>query len=155
VDFLRSSDDVKIMIIGDGPRKQYFVKKTEAYGLQEHIIFTEYIPHADMPGLLKLARVGVNYMAPSMANQYRASIKVREYLAAGLSVVCNPVGEAEIFKDFVTFCSNLEEYPEAIRKVLDVRAQNKVRKAQEFVEIHYSWPPIVRDFLSYLVDSPK
>jgi glycosyltransferase involved in cell wall biosynthesis len=90
-----------------------------------------------------------------MANQYRASIKVREYLAAGLSVVCNPVGEAEIFKDFVTFCSNLEEYPEAISKTLAVKDQDRVRAAQEFVAAEYSWPPIVKDFLSYLADFSK
>jgi glycosyltransferase involved in cell wall biosynthesis len=155
VNFQRSCDDVKILVIGDGSRRQDFVNKVKAQGLQERIIFTGYIPHSDMPGVLKLAEVGINYMTPIKANQCRASIKVREYLAAGLNVVCNPVGEAEIFKDHVTFCTSLEEFPEAIREALAVKDQDRVRAAQEFVAAEYSWPPIVEDFLTYLAGSAK
>ena len=155
VDFLRNYDDVRILVIGDGARKQYFVNQVEAYGLQERIIFTGYIPHVDMPRVLRLARVGINYMVPSKANQCRASIKVREYLAAGLNVVCNPVGDVEIFADYASFCSSLEEFPEAITKALEVKAQDRVSAAQEFVKLNYSWPLIVEDFLTYLMDSGK
>jgi glycosyltransferase involved in cell wall biosynthesis len=155
VDFLKSRDDVKVLVIGEGTRKQYFINKAEAYGLQERIIFTGYIPHADMPGVLRLAKVGVNYMAPTKANQCRASIKVREYLAAGLNVVCNPVGDAENFKDYITFCSDLDELPEAIRKALAVKIQDRARAAQEFVAINYSWPSLVENFLAYLIGTHK
>lgn len=155
VDFLRSSDDAKILVIGDGVRRQDFVNKVKAQGLQERVIFAGYVPHADMPGVLKLAKVGINYMAPTRANQCRASIKVREYLAAGLRVVCNPVGDAEIFTDYVTFCNTLEEFPQAISKSLAVKDQARVRAAQEFVAAEYSWPPIVKDFLTYIVGAAK
>jgi glycosyltransferase involved in cell wall biosynthesis len=92
-------------------------------------------------------------MAPTRANQCRASIKVREYLAAGLSVVCNPVGDTEIFKDYVTFCSSIEEFPEAMSKALEERTPDSVKAAQRFVELHYSWPHLIEDFLSYLRNS--
>ena len=69
-----------------------------------------------MPGVLKLGTVGINYMAPTKANQCRASIKVREYMAAGLNVVCNPVGDGEVFKDHVILCERIEEFPAAIKK---------------------------------------
>ncbi|MGD8253307.1 MAG: glycosyltransferase [Syntrophobacterales bacterium] len=153
VDFLKGRDDIKILVIGDGVRRQYFVKEVEASGLHERMVFAGYIPHADMPGVLKLAKVGINYMAPTRANQCRASIKVREYLAAGLSVVCNPVGDTEIFKDYVTFCSSIEEFPEAMSKALEERTPDSVKAAQRFVELHYSWPHLIEDFLSYLRNS--
>ena len=153
VDFLKGRDDVKVLVIGDGVRRPYFVKEIEAYGLQERMVFAGYIPHADMPGVLKLAKVGINYMAPTRANQCRASIKVREYLAAGLSVVCNPVGDAEIFEDYVTFCSSIEEFPDAMSKALEGRTQDRVKAAQRFVELHYSWPRLIEDFLTYLGNS--
>lgn len=155
VNLLRSCEDVKILIIGDGPRKQYFVKEVEAHGLQEHIIFAGYIPHADMAGVLKLAKVGINYMAPTKANQCRASIKVREYLAAGLNVVCNPVGDAEIFQDYVVLCPAIEEFPDAIRGALEINNHEMIREAQAFVENRYSWPSLVEDFLAYLMDTHK
>jgi len=153
VDFLNGRDDVKVLVIGDGVRRPYFVREVQAYGLQERMVFAGYIPHADMPGVLKLAKVRINYMAPSRANQCRASIKVREYLAAGLSVVCNPVGDAEIFEDYITFCSSIEEFPDAMSKALAGRTQESVETAQRFVEFHYSWPRLIEDFLTYLMRS--
>jgi glycosyltransferase involved in cell wall biosynthesis len=144
-----------VLVIGSGIRKPDFIKKVEAQGLQERIIFTGYIPHAHMPGVLKLGTVGINYMAPTKANQCRASIKVREYMAAGLNVVCNPVGDGEIFKDHLILCERIEEFPAAIIKALDVQGQNKAKEAQRFVERNYSWPRLVEDFLAHLMDSQK
>jgi glycosyltransferase involved in cell wall biosynthesis len=155
VDFLKGRNDVKVLVIGDGVRRQYFVKEVEAYGLQERMVFAGYIPHADMPGVLKLAKVGINYMARTRANQCRASIKVREYLAAGLSVVCNPVGDAEIFEDYVTLCSSIQEFPDAMSKALERRTQDRVKAAQRFLELHYSWPRLIEDLLAYLGSSPS
>lgn len=153
--FLQTSEDSAILVIGDGARKRDFVRDVKAHGLHKRIIFTGHIPHTDMPGVLKLADVGINYMAPTKANQCRATIKVREYLAAGLKVVCNPVGDTETFKSYVTLCSRIQEFPEAIREALDMKNQDKTREAQEFVASNYSWPPLVKDFLSYLLDAHR
>jgi glycosyltransferase involved in cell wall biosynthesis len=153
VDFLKGRDDVKVLVIGDGVRRPHFVREVEAHGLRERMVFAGYIPHADMPGVLKLAKVGINYMAPTRANQCRASIKVREYLAAGLSVVCNPVGDTEIFADYVTLCSSIEEFPDAMSTALAGRTPDSVEAAQRFVEFHYSWPRLIEDFLTYLMHS--
>ena len=152
-DLVGTCENVKILVIGDGSRKPYFVNRVEAYGLQERIVFTGYLPHDDMPMVLKLAKVGINYMAPSRANQSRASIKVREYLAAGLQVVCNPVGDAETFKDYVTLCSRIEEFPGAIRQALEERNPESAMAAQKFVERNFSWPHLVEDFLKHLENS--
>jgi glycosyltransferase involved in cell wall biosynthesis len=150
VDFLRSSDDAKILVIGDGVRRQAVVNEVKAQGLQERIIFAGYIPHSDMPGVLKLAKVGINYMTPTKANQCRASIKVREYLAVGLSVVCNTVGEAELFKEYVTLCSTIEEFPAAMRQALIRQDLDGSRRGQDFVKKTFSWPLLVEDFVEYL-----
>jgi glycosyltransferase involved in cell wall biosynthesis len=106
-----------------------------------------------MPMVLKLAKVGINYMAPTRANQSRASIKVREYLAAGLRVVCNPVGDAETFKDYITLCTRIEEFPGAIGKALEEKNPESAQEAQKFVERNFSWPQLVEDFLSQLQNS--
>jgi len=151
--FVGKREKVKILVIGDGSRKPYFVNRVEAYGLQERIIFTGYLDHAEMPTVLKLAKVGINYMAPTRANQARASIKVREYLAAGLNVVCNPVGDAETFKDYVTLCSGIEEFPAAIGKALGEKDPESAREAQRFVERNFSWPHLVEDLLDHLINS--
>jgi glycosyltransferase involved in cell wall biosynthesis len=115
------------------------------------MFFTGYVNHAEMPSLLKLAKVGINYMAPTQANQCRASIKVREYLAAGLNVVCNPVGDTEVFGDHVTFCFTLKDYPGAIRKALELKTQERISSAQAFLEASYSWPNLIEDFLAHVM----
>jgi glycosyltransferase involved in cell wall biosynthesis len=153
IDFVGQSENVKILVIGDGSRKPYYVNRVKAYGLRKRIIFTGYLDHEDMPMVLKLAKVGINYMAPTRANQCRASIKVREYLAAGLNVVCNPVGDAEMFKDYVTLCTRIEEFPDAMRKALKENNPERVKEAQTFVERNFSWPHLIEDFLSHLENS--
>jgi glycosyltransferase involved in cell wall biosynthesis len=155
ISFLRKCEDTKILVIGDGTRRGEFSRDVETHGLQERLIFTGYLPHSDMAGVLKLARVGINYMAPTRANECRASIKVREYLAAGLNVVCNPIGDAEIFNDYVILCSRIEDFPEGIRKAFQGKNEARIRAAQQFVEKNYSWRPIIRDFLAYLTDFSK
>jgi glycosyltransferase involved in cell wall biosynthesis len=92
-------------------------------------------------------------MAPTRANQSRASIKVREYLAAGLNVVCNPVGDAETFKDYVTLCTRIEDFPGAIGKALEENNPENAKEARKFVERNFSWPHLVEDFLSHLRNS--
>ena len=152
-DFVAKYETVKILVIGGGSRKPYFENRVAAYGLQKRIIFAGQLPHTHMPMVLKLAKVGINYMAPSRANHCRASIKVREYLAAGLKVVCNPVGDAETFKDYVTLCRRIEEFPGAILQALGENNPEKAREAQKFVERNFSWPHLVEDLLSHLVNS--
>jgi glycosyltransferase involved in cell wall biosynthesis len=155
ISFLRKYHDTKILVIGDGTKRAEFFRDVEAHGLQERLIFTGYLPHSDMPGVLKLAQVGINYMVPTRANECRASIKVREYLAAGLNVVCNPTGDAEIFKDYITLCSSIEDFPEAIRMAFQGKNEARIKAGQQFVETNYSWRPIVKDFLAYLADFSK
>jgi glycosyltransferase involved in cell wall biosynthesis len=150
IKFLQEYDDAKILVIGDGSKREHFRREVKARGLQRRMIFTGYVPHGDMPGILKLARVGINYMAPSWANQCRASIKIREYLAAGLSVVCNTVGDAELFKDYVTLCSSVEEFPAAMRQALTRQNLESSRRGQEFVIKTFSWPCLVESFVEYL-----
>jgi hypothetical protein len=89
-------------------------------------------------------------MAPTWANQCRASIKIREYLAAGLRVICNRVGDAELFKDYVTLCSNIEEFPAAMHQALIKQDLDSSRRGQEFVQRTFSWPPLVKGFVEYL-----
>ena len=148
--FLEEYDDAKILLTGDGSRREHIRREVEARGLQKRMIFTGYIPHGDMPGILKLARVGINYMAPTLANQCRASIKIREYLAAGLNVVCNAVGDSELFKDYVTLCSTVEDFPAAMRQGLIRQNWDSSRRGQEFVKSTFSWPSLVEGFVEYL-----
>ena len=153
IQLLRSCENIKILVIGDGQRRERFARKVEENGMQGRIVFTGYVPHSEIPAILKLARVGINYMAPTLANQCRASIKLREYLAAGLKVVCNPVGDAEIFKNHLTLCSAIEDFPAAIKQTLAEGNRDGAAKAQRFIESNYSWPSIIKSFLTYLNDT--
>jgi len=153
VEFLNGSHDVKVLVVGDGIKKQHLVGRVAAHGLKERVIFTGYVPHSDMPGVLKLANIGLNYMAPTLANQCRASIKIREYLAAGLQVVSNPVGEAEVFKDYVTLCPRIEDFPKAMKEMLQEGSAARNKKASAFLARNFSWSFLVKDFLNHVFNS--
>jgi glycosyltransferase involved in cell wall biosynthesis len=153
IEFLGGCDDAQVLVVGDGIKKQHFIGQVAAHGLQERVIFTGYVPHSDMPGVLKLAKVGLNYMAPTLANQCRASIKIREYLAAGLQVVSNPVGETEVFKDYVTLCPRIEDFPKAMKMVLQEGSVARIENVRKFLGGNFSWPLLVEEFLNRVSSS--
>ncbi len=89
---------LQVTCIGKGPRWKLAKEAAVLAGIEDHIDFVGRVPHADVPGLLANADIGV---APFAPDQFRAlelgwfwsPIKIFEYLAAGLPVVTADIHE--------------------------------------------------------------
>ena len=80
----RLVNDVVLMLIGDGPLKNYIENKARDLDFKPGLIlFIGKVPHSDIPSYLKMADVGV---IPA-TNDFRSPIKMFEYMAMGLPVV--------------------------------------------------------------------
>jgi glycosyltransferase involved in cell wall biosynthesis len=80
--------DVHLDVIGDGPAYSRFMKLVEQNDMKGKISFLGYINHKKLEQELGKYVVGLAiYSGKDSWNYYRDSMKIREYLAAGIPVV--------------------------------------------------------------------
>jgi glycosyltransferase involved in cell wall biosynthesis len=144
----RTRDDVLLLVAGGGSLLQHFHRKTRELGLAGRVVFAGHVSHARMAAVMNLARAAVNYAPPeSRASRYRASVKVREYLATGLPVATNVVGS-----DLVAFLPFLEVFEAnstegfalAVERALARGYHNEAKRA---LAADWAWEVVVARFL--------
>lgn len=141
--------DVRINIIGDGVKRKEFERLSANEGLTDNIHFHGWVTHEDLPALLAQNWVGINYMKPSFTNQCRAVLKIREYLAVGLQVVCNDVGDVGLFDKFIHVESSLSLYENKICELLSEKYDYN-NQGRLFINDNFKWKEIVDDFLWHI-----
>ncbi|MGH7888749.1 MAG: glycosyltransferase, partial [Candidatus Binatia bacterium] len=135
--------DCVLLIIGGGPLLGHFRKMAVEMGLAGRVQFTGEIAHADVPRHFAWGEIALLYMTPRLVNEYRCSLKLREYFAAGLKVVSNDVGELSEYAHLIYQTgSGLGEFAAMIVRVLDGFDDGRQKVAQEFVREQLDWPQI-------------
>jgi glycosyltransferase involved in cell wall biosynthesis len=95
--------EARVLVVGDG-RNRAALEEVAARDLPRGFVrFAGPVPHRDVAGYYALGDVALNYLEDNEANRHRASIKVREALAAGLPVVTSRTPDSERFAEFVRF----------------------------------------------------
>jgi glycosyltransferase involved in cell wall biosynthesis len=93
----------KLLVVGDGRHRARLEALAARLLPEGFAVFVGAVPHRDVAAYYALADVALNYLEAKEANLYRASIKVREALAAGVPVVASRTPDAERFAAFVRF----------------------------------------------------
>jgi len=86
-------------------------------------------------------------MRPAEVNQCRAILKIREYLACGLDVVCNNVGDVELFRGYIHVEPDIDAMFRTVASLLCNPARRN-REAIDFIRREFNWSSIVADFES-------
>jgi glycosyltransferase involved in cell wall biosynthesis len=84
--FLRSGlarENVKVLLIGDGPAMPDLRSFVEEQGMQNSVVFAGPVPHGAAPPYLDL----VDIAAQPAANEYCCPMKILEYMALGKPIV--------------------------------------------------------------------
>lgn len=150
--------NIKLLIIGGGSHLHEHQKMAGDMGIRENVVFTDYISHNQVPRYLALGDVALNYYEPNEANKYRAPIKIREYLALSIPVVCNLEGDTHLFSKYVWSFHNSKEYQEQTIRALNEPDKSKLEAGREFIAQNYDWAKIVPEFekaLRELLESGK
>jgi len=79
---ISKSDNVKLVIFGDGPEKESLTNLTKSLGIDDLVFFTGKIPHDDLPILLSACQI---YITASLTEMH--SISMLEAMASGLPVL--------------------------------------------------------------------
>ena len=132
-------------VVGDGSRRAEFEGLITEAGIADRVRFAGTVDHAALPAFVASHWIGINYMRPSPVNQCRAILKIREYLACGLEVVCNDVGDVDLFKEYIHVSPTIDEMFKAIEGLLSKpRMVNKA--GRDFITEHYQWSGIIDAF---------
>lgn len=139
--------DATISVIGDGIRLLSFEATAMKVGLGSQIKFLGRIPHADLPGIIARHAIGINYMRSSFVNNCRAILKIREYLACGLQVVCNNTGDADLFNTYVFNEPDIDSMEARLNTLLCGNPTIN-HSGRKFIEDSFSWKSIMVDFIN-------
>jgi alpha-maltose-1-phosphate synthase len=125
-----------LLVVGDGPERA----ELEALGAE----VTGAVPHAQVPGLLSTAAIGLAPYA-SDAPDYFSPLKLFEYLASGLAVVAGAIpGVREIVGPEQAVLVPPGD-PEALAAAVSELARDRSRRARlgaagrELVAAHHTW----------------
>jgi glycosyltransferase involved in cell wall biosynthesis len=89
---LGSSAPVHLVLAGSGPESSEVERRIRRHGLQSRTLVVGQLAHADVPPLLAALDIGAAPYSPT-ADFYFSPMKVLEYMAAGLPVVCPAIGD--------------------------------------------------------------
>jgi glycosyltransferase involved in cell wall biosynthesis len=148
VSLCKKHPDLRVNIVGDGVRKNDFERRVKEMGISGSVFFLGRVAHEEMPRLLGDNWIGINYMRKSETNDCRAILKLREYLACGLQVVCNETGDADVFSRHVFIESTLEGMENRISVLLN-KGKYYNEAGRKFILDNFNWDAIIGNFLSY------
>jgi glycosyltransferase involved in cell wall biosynthesis len=138
-----------LMIVGGGSLLQYYKDRVKDLGIEKHIHFTGSVSQEQTQEYLMIADVALVYLSHRPVNACRCSLKLREYFAAGIKVVCNDFGELPEFREWTyQTTSSLEEYSKQILKNLSGYSDHREITAQGFAREKLDWAGIVSQVMS-------
>jgi len=144
----RRIPDVKLLIAGDGPDKDYYMKMTNDLHLNETVQFLGNIPHYQTPEIFSRAQI---YVLPSLCEPFGMSII--EAMATGLPVIVTNAGGApevvgEHNKNFIVPPRDAQTLADKIIELLlDIDKCKTIGKDnREFAVRNYDWRLIAGNY---------
>jgi len=86
-------EEAELEIVGEGEGKRPLMKLAKELGIEKRVHFTGFLPHEQAVEHMVEAEVAALPLEDNEMNRARCSVKLLEYLASGLPVVANNVGE--------------------------------------------------------------
>jgi PEP-CTERM/exosortase A-associated glycosyltransferase len=97
---LQQAPDVAVLLTGGGPQEENLKKQAQELGLQDHVIFTGRVPHAEVQRYYSLVDVLVYPRHSMRLTDLVTPLKPLEAMAQGLLLVASDVGgHRELIRD--------------------------------------------------------
>ncbi len=94
---IRQIPDVRLLIAGYGPAETSLRKLSQQLGVEAQVQFLGVFAYDALPSLLAQADIGLTTAHPqSSFRRFASPLKIIEYMAAGLPVIANRLGQTEI-----------------------------------------------------------
>ncbi len=139
----RDRDNLRLLIVGDGPSRQSLEKLTEQHGLSEKVKFAGKIPNDRVFEYIKEMDI---FAMPSIGEGEIFGVAAVEAMATGLPVVASNIGGLpEVVEDGVTGLLTIPGDSESLRGALEFYIMNRDKRyedginARRSVERKYDW----------------
>jgi glycosyltransferase involved in cell wall biosynthesis len=110
---LQQVPEARLVIAGSGPAEDKLRALAHSLGLGEAVRFLGMVPYKDLPQVMARADVGLATSRADIFRHYASPLKIIEYMAAGLPVICSGGGEAELMISESKGGSNIAFTPES------------------------------------------
>ncbi len=147
--------NTKLLVAGGGPLYGKYKKMAERKGAGEKAVFLGPLKKSEVVNYIAASDVCLVYYRNEPVNRYRASMKLREYLAMKKPVVATPVGEIKKFREAV--------YSGGYSRVFFARAiknsikklDNRSKKGYKIVKQEYTWGKEIKKFYKFISKREK
>jgi glycosyltransferase involved in cell wall biosynthesis len=121
--------------------------------LNGRIVFLGQLKQARAAEFIAAADLCLVYYKMMPVNLYRASMKLREYLAMGKNITATAVGEIRQFKNYV-FLSRPDRvsFSAAINKAMN-SVEKRGKKGYILINEKYDWKTEMKKFYSFLSEN--
>jgi glycosyltransferase involved in cell wall biosynthesis len=144
---IRMAPQIRLLVVGGGPRLAYHRKRAEAVGVAGVSWFTGLVSPQTVASYLHAARAGIVYLRDTPANVHRQSMKLREMLAAGVPVACNDANELGSFSDFTyQGTSEYDDVAHVLTRLVDGGGDGREAAGAAYVRANMDWREIGRRF---------
>jgi len=150
---LQRHPNAKLVLVGDGQTRQLITQKVVQGKLQQSVIMTGAIAHADVPEMLAIADIAVVPSAPVSASGGGTGtpLKLFEYMAAGKPIVATSFNQAaEVIQDgyngILVEPGNVSRFADAITTLLNdpTERMRLGQNARQQAVQSYSWEDYTR-----------
>jgi glycosyltransferase involved in cell wall biosynthesis len=127
----------RLLVVGDGRDRRRLEETAAAELPAGFAVFVGSVPHSEVAAYYSLADVALNFLEDREVNRYRASIKTREALAAGVPVVASATPDAERLRDLVRIVAGGPgEFVAAVREELAAPSGRAAGAGLEWIRRH-------------------
>ena len=136
---------LRLQILGEGPAIDSLRQLAEAEGVADRIEYAGFIPNHEIPAMVDDAAAGISAQREDVFGSLVFSMKVAEYVALGLPVICASTTTMRYYfdDDEILFFEpeNTEDLARAIREMLSDPAAAAERAVKCRIKLDkFGWP---------------
>lgn len=122
----------RLIIAGKGRDEDNLKALAQTLGVAEAVEFLGFVPYNDLPALMARADIGMATSREDIFRQYASPLKLAEYMAGGLPVICSGGGEAELMITEsgagINVAFTPEDCADAVRRILTTPGDLSTRR---------------------------
>lgn len=148
---------IRMLVVGTGRAGKELRSLAASLGVAQSVDFIGLVAYGDLPGLMAEADLGVATSREDLFRQYASPMKLCEYMAAGLPVICSGGGEAESIIRESGAGRNIPFSPEAFSDAaaalfLNPDEMDACREAGFNYARSRSWESLVKQMAGFLAE---